>query len=133
MANTSFSRVITNLIESNCLNQISFATAVRVNQSQVSDWIAGKSKPSFETLREICLRFQISADYLLGLKEGEISPKFKIGNRRYTGSKLKLKDWIKELILENCPDCESFCDIFAGTGVVTDALLGEFQHCFPTK
>ncbi len=128
MANTSFSRVITNLIESNSLNQISFATAVRVNQSQVSDWIAGKSKPSFETLRDICLRFQISADYLLGLKEGEVSPKFKIGNRRYTGSKLKLKDWIKGLILENCPDCESFCDIFAGTGVVTDALLGEFQH-----
>lgn len=127
MAYSQFSQIIANLIESNSLNQITFANAVRVNQSQVSDWMSGKSKPSFETLRDICLRFQISADYLLGLKESEISTKFKIGNRRYTGSKLKLRDWIKNLIIENCPACKSFCDIFAGTGVVSDALINEYD------
>ena len=128
MSNVNFAKTITNLIESNSLNQLTFANAVKVNQSQVSDWISGKSKPSFETLRDICLRFQISADYLLGLKEDEITTKFKIANRRYTGSKLKLKDWIKGLILDNCHGCKSFCDIFAGTGVVTDTLIYEYDN-----
>lgn len=127
MSNVNFARTITNLIESNSLNQITFANAVKVNQSQVSDWISGKSKPSFEALRDICIRFQISADYLLGLKDEEPTTKFKIGNRRYTGSKLKLKDWIKELITSNCPNCLSICDIFAGTGVITDTLLNEYN------
>lgn len=127
MSNVNFARTITNLIESNSLNQLTFANAVQVNQSQVSDWIAGKSKPSFDALRDICIKFNISADYLLGLKEDEIITKFKIANRRYTGSKLKLKDWIKDLILKNCPDCSSFCDIFAGTGVITDTLIDEYN------
>lgn len=127
MSNVNFARTITNLIESNSLNQLTFANAVQVNQSQVSDWIAGKSKPSFDALRDICIKFNISADYLLGLKEDEITTKFKIANRRYTGSKLKLKDWIKDLIIKNCPDCSSFCDIFAGTGVITDTLIDEYN------
>lgn len=37
---------------------------------------------------------------------------FKINNRRYTGSKYKISEWIRTLILENCKDCKSFCDIF---------------------
>ena len=128
MANVNFSRTITNLIERNNLNQITFANAVNVNQSQVSDWITGKSKPSFDALRDICIKFQISADYLLGLKNDDDITKFNIGNRRYTGSKLKLKKWIKELILEHCANAHSFCDIFAGTGIITDALL----DCYDT-
>ena len=173
MSNVNFAKTITNLIESNSLNQLTFANAVKVNQSQVSDWISGKSKPSFEALRDICIRFNISADYLLGLsqfqntfrrnllicnyllighnlnhhifscmilvclnqilhsllglKEDEVATKFKIANRRYTGSKLKLKDWIKDLIIKNCFDCSSFCDIFAGTGVITDTLINEYD------
>ena len=46
-----------------------------------------------------------------------------INNRRYTGSKYKLMPWIKELILENCPEHESLFDVFGGTGVVTAELL----------
>ncbi len=43
---------------------------------------------------------------------------YNISNRRYTGSKYKLLDWIEELILEHC-EGESFFDVFAGTGVVS--------------
>lgn len=43
---------------------------------------------------------------------------FNISNRRYTGSKYKLLDWIEDLILKNC-EGESFFDVFAGTGVVS--------------
>ena len=37
---------------------------------------------------------------------------YQIWNRRYTGSKYKLSNWITELITDNCKGT-SFCDIFA--------------------
>lgn len=123
-----FSKSISSLIEINGLNQLLFAEKINVNQSQVSDWISGKSKPSFDSLKDICVKFQVSADALLGLKEFEPATKFKISNRRYTGSKLKLKEWIYDLISANCKNCYSFCDIFAGTGVVTNTMLEKFDH-----
>ncbi|MDE5588993.1 MAG: DNA adenine methylase [Acetatifactor sp.] len=46
---------------------------------------------------------------------------YSISNRRYTGSKFKLLDWIEELILENC-EGNSFFDVFAGTGVVSERM-----------
>lgn len=52
---------------------------------------------------------------------------FSINNRRYTGCKAKLIDWIKRTIKNNCKDCNSFCDIFAGTAVVTNSLINKYQ------
>ena len=53
---------------------------------------------------------------------------FKISNRRYTGSKQKLLSWIRQSIKSKIStDCKSFCDLFAGTGVVTNALCNDFQ------
>jgi adenine-specific DNA-methyltransferase len=42
-----------------------------------------------------------------------------IDNRRYIGSKAKLSDWIFGIIKDNINDAKSFCDIFAGTGVMS--------------
>lgn len=53
----------------------------------------------------------------------------KINNRRYVGSKYKLMPWIKELIEEHCSG-NSFFDVFAGTGVVTDYLLQNFDEFY---
>ena len=53
---------------------------------------------------------------------------FEIQNRRYIGNKYKLMSWIKQLINENCPDCKSFFDVFAGTGSVTDYLFEDYQR-----
>ena len=47
---------------------------------------------------------------------------YQIWNRRYTGSKYKIADWIIELILDNCSG-NSFCDIFAGTGIISKKIL----------
>lgn len=52
---------------------------------------------------------------------------FNIYNRRYTGSKNRLLPWIKDLVNQECVDCNSFCDIFAGTGVVTYGFINEFK------
>ena len=51
---------------------------------------------------------------------------FNISNRRYTGSKYKLLDWIEDLILKNC-EGESFFDVFAGTGVVSARMSGHYK------
>lgn len=51
-----------------------------------------------------------------------------IKNRRYMGSKAKLTDWIMDVILKNTENVHSFCDIFAGTGVVANASINRFDH-----
>ena len=123
-------KTIMDLIADNNLNQKTFADEIKASQSQVSEWTSGKSKPSFDAIRDICLRFNISADYIMGLKSNDdtkLKTKFKISNRRYTGSKLKIKDWIKNLIIENCKGANSFCDIFAGTAVITDEMMSSYD------
>ena len=54
---------------------------------------------------------------------------FDIWNRRYTGSKYKLSSWISELIAENC-NGSSFCDIFAGTGIVSYTMLDKMKKIY---
>ena len=43
---------------------------------------------------------------------------FQLQNRRYLGNKHKLLGLIEDIVYEKCGDMDSFCDIFAGTGVV---------------
>lgn len=45
-----------------------------------------------------------------------------INNRRYLGNKYKLLPFIKEVILRECGNFESFADIFSGTGAVASAF-----------
>ena len=49
--------------------------------------------------------------------------RFSLESRRYIGCKTKLVDWIFNLINEQTHDVHSFCDIFAGTGVVAHRAL----------
>ena len=52
------------------MTQTQFADIVGVKQSQVSEWLKGKAKPGYDTLRSILLAFEnLSAEYLLGLEE----------------------------------------------------------------
>lgn len=50
---------------------------------------------------------------------------FNIWNRRYTGSKYKLADWIQQLIIKHCKG-NVFFDVFAGTGVVSEKMIDNF-------
>lgn len=54
---------------------------------------------------------------------------FNIWNRRYTGSKYKLSSWIAELIAKNCKG-NSFCDIFAGTGIIAYTMLDKMNKIY---
>ncbi len=43
---------------------------------------------------------------------------FSINNRRYLGNKYKLNEFIRNTILKECGEFETFADLFAGTGAV---------------
>lgn len=43
---------------------------------------------------------------------------FQIQNRRYIGCKYRLLPFIEEVIEKHCPGCQTFADLFGGTGVV---------------
>ncbi len=55
---------------------------------------------------------------------------FNIQNRRYTGSKLKITNWIKQIINKECKNCTSFFDVFAGTGIVSASLINTFSEFY---
>ena len=66
---SSFDEILKEFLLINNLTQTAFANAIGVKQSQVSEWINGKAKPGYDTLRRISLAFNVSADYFLGIKE----------------------------------------------------------------
>ncbi|MBE5765327.1 MAG: helix-turn-helix transcriptional regulator [Clostridiales bacterium] len=48
---------------------MAFAKIIGVKQSQVSEWLKGKAKPGYDTLKSMAIAFNMSADYFLGLQE----------------------------------------------------------------
>ena len=47
---------------------------------------------------------------------------FEQQSRRYLGNKNKLTEFIRSVVNEKCPNCRSFADVFAGTGIVGAAF-----------
>ena len=64
-----FSEILKDFLSENNLTQVAFANAIGVKQSQVSEWLKGKAKPGYDTLKSMVLAFNVSADYFLGVKE----------------------------------------------------------------
>lgn len=55
-------------IENN-LTQKQLAEKLQTTNSSVCDWEKGRSQPDLKTLANMAQLFQVSVDYLLGLKE----------------------------------------------------------------
>lgn len=53
---------------------------------------------------------------------------YKLESRRYIGCKAKLTDWIFEIVQNETHDVKSFCDIFAGTGSVSNKALSLYDR-----
>ena len=51
----------------NKMNQSEFGKSLFVSQDTISLWETGKSLPNTEALILICKKYDISADYILGL------------------------------------------------------------------
>lgn len=51
------------------IKQTELAKAAKVSKQCISDYKAGKSEPSIDTLYLLCKALDVSADYLLGLED----------------------------------------------------------------
>ena len=51
------------------IGQNQLAKKLEISNASISYWETGKQAPSIEALYKIAVDFQVSADYLLGLKE----------------------------------------------------------------
>ena len=64
-----FRQILKEFLIENNLTQVEFAKRIGAKQGQVSEWLRGKAKPGYDTLRQISLAFGISADYFLGITD----------------------------------------------------------------
>ena len=62
-----FKEILKEFMKENGITQTDFARVVGVKQSQVSEWLKGKAKPSYDILKQISLSLGITADYFLGI------------------------------------------------------------------
>ena len=46
-------------------SQKKMAEAIGVTKSSITDWVKGRSTPTFSTLKELCLKAEISLDWLV--------------------------------------------------------------------
>ncbi len=65
----NFSDILKDFLAEHNLSQVAFAKIIGVKQSQVSEWLKGKAKPGYDSLKNMALAFKVSADYFLGIKE----------------------------------------------------------------
>ena len=57
-----FISALDNLMRKRNLSQLALSKSLGIRQSQVSNWLAGKSLPGFESIQLLCSYFKIGAD-----------------------------------------------------------------------
>ena len=66
----NFAKVLKELMEQQGVNQLQLADMLGVRQSQVSNWLNGKSMPGYHSMRMLSIKMKISADELLEVNLG---------------------------------------------------------------
>ena len=69
MMSFSFGKILRQLRTECGLSQTDLAEKLSISQDTVSLWEREKSLPDFESIKKLAEIFDISADYLLGIKE----------------------------------------------------------------
>ncbi len=64
-----FREILKEFLAENELTQAMFADKIGVKASQVSEWLRGKAKPGYDSLKAISLAFGVSADFFLGITD----------------------------------------------------------------
>jgi len=62
-----FVEILKDLMNEKGFNQTLLANKIGIKQSQVSEWLNGKSKPGYDNLKAICIALNVSGDEILGL------------------------------------------------------------------
>ena len=69
MEEVDFKEILQEFLIMRKLTQTAFAAAIGVKQSQVSEWLSGKAKPGYDTLKKMAVSFGVSADFFLGISD----------------------------------------------------------------
>jgi transcriptional regulator with XRE-family HTH domain len=64
----NFGEILRDLMTTKKLNQMQLASLLGVRQSQVSNWLNGKSLPGYYSIRMMCEKLKVSANELLEIK-----------------------------------------------------------------
>ncbi|MBE6798023.1 MAG: helix-turn-helix transcriptional regulator [Ruminococcaceae bacterium] len=64
-----FNEIIRELREVRKLNQTQLGTILNMHQMKISRMETGTAEPSLNDIRALCLFYNVSADYLLGLPD----------------------------------------------------------------
>ena len=64
-----FKEILKDILIELDLSQTEIAKIVGIKQSQISEWLSGKSKPGYDNLKLLSERLCISTDRLLGLDD----------------------------------------------------------------
>jgi len=62
---TNFAKVLKELMDEDGKSQLDLSKELEIRQSQVSNWINGKSLPGYHSIRTLSNYFKVSADMLL--------------------------------------------------------------------
>lgn len=65
----SFGKNLQELRTNKALTQKELGEILNVRNTTVSAWEKDIAEPPYEVLKQLCLIFEVSADYLLGLEE----------------------------------------------------------------
>lgn len=60
-----FDRILKELMKKRRLNQLQLAEILGIRQSQISNWLNGKSLPGYYSLKLLCAKLEVSAETLI--------------------------------------------------------------------
>ena len=69
MSKDDFSQILSEFLRDNHLSQADFVQKVCVRSGQVNEWLKGRSKPGYDTLKKFVCAFEASAEYFVGKTE----------------------------------------------------------------
>lgn len=64
----NFPTILKELMDKHNLNQLQLSEILGIRQSQISNWLNSKSLPGYFSIRVLCEKLKVSADYLLEIK-----------------------------------------------------------------
>ena len=65
-----FTKILKDLMKLNDdLSQTELAKKIGLKPSQICEWLKGKSKPGYDSLKALALALDVSADVLLGISD----------------------------------------------------------------
>ena len=64
--NVNFGKILAQLMREREVNQLQLSKMLGIRQSQISNWLRGKSLPGYYSIKLLCEKLKVSADILLG-------------------------------------------------------------------